>query len=1183
MVKLNLNKKRSFLRILLFLAIVVSGVIYVRFTWIRFENEQSKKLLQIARSIEAILPKDGLKMLEAKPSDIDKPAYQDLKNKLKAVIRVNPAARFAYIFIEQEGKIYLLADSEPVESKDYSPPGQEYTEAKAQDRQPFIDGKDLVTAPLSDRWGTWVSVYIPIKDALTGKTIAVFGMDFSAKEWNNFVLFEVIESSALIVLLLVAFFFLIYIKSKNELLSNEISIRKRAQEAFLESEEKYRPMFFNSPQPMWIFDLETLSFLEVNQAAIACYGYSREEFLMMTLKDIRPPEDIPALLKAIEQTVHAYNQAGEWRHLRKNGELMYVEVSSHAMVFNGRSARHILVNDVTKRKIAEQEIHDLNVNLEHKIAVRTAQLAEINARLEEENTARLKISVALQESLERLNNIADNVPGFVYEYRRNPDGSSCFPFASKGIHDIFRLSPEEVVHDASPLFARLHPEDIQGMLASINISGRELTPFQHEFRLRFDDGTIEWLMGNAMPRLEADGSVLWHGFIANISDRKVREQALIMSEKRFSLFMDYLPVLVFIKDSESKLVYANTAMNEALGASKWLGQSASEIFGIEEAARIIEGDRKTLETGYQKIEELFVNLDGTEHRYETQKFAIQIAGRDPMIGGIAIDISERKQAEALLQSKMALLEAEKNATIDGVLVIDENNIRLLINQQMIDIFRIPFAVLEDENDAQLLEYVVGLVRYPDAFLEKVMHLYNHRGETSQDEIELKNGTFLDRYSAPVIGQGDKYYGRIWTFRDVTERKRAEAEIIKARDAANRANLAKSQFLSRMSHELRTPLNSILGFAQLMGMGELKPTDKKRINNIQSSGKLLLSLINEVLELAGIESGKLFLTKEVVSISDILHEISDVVQVLADHRNVRIVLDDVAADHLFVVADKLRLTQVLLNLTNNAIKYNREGGLVTMKTALQPTDAEGIARVRISILDTGNGIKPEDIPKLFQAFERIGAEKTKTEGTGLGLIVVKELVKAMNGDVGVESKVGVGSTFWIELPFTENMENTVLQSIEKATTVAAMALSIADPDVPKEMELPAFGINQAKTGTVLYIEDNVTNTELVEEILLNYRPGIHLVCHTNGAQAVSLAIEHVPDLILLDLDLPDIMGLEVIKLLQAVEKTREIPVVIVSADAMPYQIEKMRKAGSKDYLVKPLDIIAFLEVVDKWVG
>ncbi|MCX6269095.1 MAG: ATP-binding protein [Bacteroidetes bacterium] len=255
-----------------------------------------------------------------------------------------------------------------------------------------------------------------------------------------------------------------------------------------------------------------------------------------------------------------------------------------------------------------------------------------------------------------------------------------------------------------------------------------------------------------------------------------------------------------------------------------------------------------------------------------------------------------------------------------------------------------------------------------------------------------------------------------------------------------------------------------------------------------------------------------------------------------------------------------MRQVLLNLINNAVKYNREGGSVVIKTELQQAIAP--AFVRISVSDTGCGINPELIKKLFMPFERIGAEKTVIEGTGLGLMVVKKLVDAMDGHVGVESVPGEGSTFWIELPHINDQEAESGRAEYQAATQSMMS---------------------EKTGTILYIEDNASNTELVEQILLDHRPSIHFMTSAKGAQAVPLAIKHTPALILLDLDLPDMQGFEVMRLLQADEKTMTIPVVIVSADAMAHQIDKLMNAGANDYLTKPLDIRAFLQVVDEWMG
>lgn len=384
------------------------------------------------------------------------------------------------------------------------------------------------------------------------------------------------------------------------------------------------------------------------------------------------------------------------------------------------------------------------------------------------------------------------------------------------------------------------------------------------------------------------------------------------------------------------------------------------------------------------------------------------------------------------------------------------------------------------------------------------------------------------------------------------------ELSVAREEAERANLAKSEFLSRMSHELRTPLNSILGFAQLMNMGELIPTHKKSVAHIIKSGKHLLNLINEVLNLSKIEAGKVSLSLEPVRLHEIILETFDMVGPLAAERNLTIKVSDFSENELFANADKQSLKQVLLNLMSNAVKYNRDSGSVIVDCKSLKTENEKNPTVRISITDTGSGIDPKSIKQLFIPFERINAANTEIEGTGLGLSIAKKLIEAMNGKIGVESKIGTGSTFWIELPKAEGQTEYMKR---KSSFV----------------EYENIGVQ--KKGTLLYIEDNQPNIDLVEQILQTYHPEIILKTEKYGKTAVDQAIEVKPDLILLDLNLPDLHGSEILKLLQDNPETGSIPVVVLSADAMPKQIERLLKIGAKGYLTKPLDVVQFLEVID----
>ncbi|MBC8320880.1 MAG: PAS domain S-box protein [Bacteroidetes bacterium] len=395
--------------------------------------------------------------------------------------------------------------------------------------------------------------------------------------------------------------------------------------------------------------------------------------------------------------------------------------------------------------------------------------------------------------------------------------------------------------------------------------------------------------------------------------------------------------------------------------------------------------------------------------------------------------------------------------------------------------------------------------------------------------------------------------------------KARTLLSEAKFEAERANLAKSEFLSRMSHELRTPMNSILGFAQLMKMGELTPANKKGVNHILKNGEHLLDLINEVLDLSKIEAGKLSLSLEAVKINRVIQETMDIVGPLAKEGNVTLEFAESPYNELFVLADKQKLKQVLLNIADNAVKFNHEGGLVKIECSVGSGKTEAGARpktARISIIDTGPGILPTEITHLFDPFQRIGSEISEVEGTGLGLSISKKLIEIMHGTIGVESTPGTGSTFWIELQLTESQ--------------------FEHHDRKDDFDEPE-GEASVVSGTLLYIEDNISNIHVIESIIEAHRQSISLITEMYGKNTVKRATDNAPDLILLDLDLPDIKGSKVLKLLKSNKKTKEIPVVILSADATPKQIERLMKAGAADYITKPLDITEFLKIVDEVIG
>jgi signal transduction histidine kinase/CheY-like chemotaxis protein len=427
-----------------------------------------------------------------------------------------------------------------------------------------------------------------------------------------------------------------------------------------------------------------------------------------------------------------------------------------------------------------------------------------------------------------------------------------------------------------------------------------------------------------------------------------------------------------------------------------------------------------------------------------------------------------------------------------------------------------------------------------------------RGE-SVDAVEMfihpagmPEGKWVSVTARPLKEDDGGIGGGVVVIRDITAARRAGEALGLAKQEADRANQAKSEFLSRMSHELRTPLNSILGFAQLLELEELTRQQADNVEHILKGGHHLLDLINEVLDLARIEAGRLALSSEPVQVKDALREALDLVRPLAAQQNISLCPDLAVKCDRHVMADRQRLKQVLLNLLSNAIKFNRNGGSVALSCA-----ETSLNKLRIEITDSGCGISPEGLKRIFKPFERLGADLAEVSGTGLGLALSRRLVESMGGTIGVESAVGLGSKFFIDLELVEDPSSWIEENLD-----LALALGESRPE--------------SKQGTVLYIEDNLSNLRLMEQILERC-PGVRLLTAMQGHLGLDLAYTHNPDWILLDLHLPDLPGEEVLRRLLADPRTKHIPVTVVSADATPGQISRLIAGGANDYLTKPIDV------------
>jgi signal transduction histidine kinase/ActR/RegA family two-component response regulator len=419
---------------------------------------------------------------------------------------------------------------------------------------------------------------------------------------------------------------------------------------------------------------------------------------------------------------------------------------------------------------------------------------------------------------------------------------------------------------------------------------------------------------------------------------------------------------------------------------------------------------------------------------------------------------------------------------------------------------------------------------------------------------------------------DKVIGYLLIGTDNTARKQVEAEqavldqrlkesnieLESAKAIAEKANLAKSEFLSSMSHELRTPLNAVLGFAQLMASETPPPSpaQQQSIDQILQAGWYLLRLINEILDLAMIESGKVTMSREAMSLAAVLTDCQAMIEPQARKRGISMTFPKF--DNLFYVhADRTRVKQVMINLLANAIKYNRDGGAVIVQCAMS-----GENRVRVSVQDTGAGLAPDQVAQLFQPFNRIGQESSGEEGTGIGLVVTKQLVELMGGAIGVASNVGVGTVFWVELD---------------ATSAPELAFGNLGELVPEERS-PAPADRSLPQRTLLYVEDNPANLALVEQLIAR-RTDLKLLTAIDGHLGIELARAYQPDIILMDINLPGISGFGALEVLRRDPTTAHIPIMALSANAVPRDIQRGLEAGFFRYLTKPIKVREFMDALD----
>ena len=935
----------------------------------------------------------------------------------------------------------------------------------------------------------------------------------------------------------------------NNNLIREIEERKQIEDALMVKTQELENFFTVTLDLLCIAD-SSGKFIKVNKAWEHTLGYSVEELQRKSFRDFIHPDDVEASNLAIQQLSEqkpVFNFTNRYRN--REGNYRFIEWRSAPfgnMIYSA-------ARDVTEQKRAyEFEL----------------ELLQLSTQLTGIGVSEIEHSINL--ALSKIGSFLDVDRSYIFEMDfENDTMSNTYEWCKEGIssekENLQKIPNSQLPNWVEcitrnediliPSVADLPPDwqNIREMLEPQGIRSLVVIPILINNKPHGFLGLDVVTESRDFKTSEINTLKIWSSMIAGLINKQRNEKLLEQTRQNYETFFNTIDDFLFVLDKKGSIIHTNsTAWNR-------LGFSQEELIGrhiltLRPPERQTEAKIVLKEILNGKTEQCSIPLitkTGEQIPIETRVKPGFWDGQ-PILFAVSKDISQIKLSEQKFSTAF-----QSNSAMMAISYFDEGTY-VDVNNEFSEVLGYPREELIGKSNKLL-----GLFIDQDLHSELLDYVRNNI-PVRKFEIRMRTksgGIKTGLLSADSIFIGDKRCLLTVTM-DISERKKAEEEILKARMEAEQANMAKSEFLSRMSHELRTPMNSILGFSQLLQMSDLTPGQNKGVNHIMHSGKHLLDLINEVLDISRIESGRLSLSLEPVQLAGLIGDMTGTMAPLARDYRVKIIAENSPDDALFVRADRQRLKQVLLNLITNAVKYNKQDGTVTIKTKVLEQESSGLSYHRISVADTGTGIQPEDIGKLFKPFERIGAEKTAIEGSGLGLAVVKKLMDAMGGKVGVESTRGIGTTFWIDLPTAESQFDKLDKSgILKEPLMATEKMS----------------------GKVLYIEDNLSNIELVDQILSSQRPDIRLLFDTHGNNALPLAIEHRPNLILLDLNLPDIHGNEVFAMLQENELTKDIPVVVISADAMPHQLEKLLLAGVKDYLTKPLDIKVFLKIVDEFLG
>ncbi len=928
-------------------------------------------------------------------------------------------------------------------------------------------------------------------------------------------------------------------KSKEEVLIELNKLQKKlndiesgntkntSSEKLLENEVYYRYLFENNPQPMWIYDLESLRFLEINNAAIHHYGYSREEFLGMTIKDIRPEEDLEALQKDIALTNQPYNLAGEWRHLKKNGEIIFVEIISHTLTFNNREARHVMVNDITVRKKAEE--------------------------IQQESYALIKIAGEKAK-----------LGGWIV----NLDENRCYWSNEVAAIHQMPIGYSPLLEEGIGFYAPEWHDKITEVFTNCAQNG---IPYDEEMQILTSKGKRVWVRTIGEATKDSSGKIVKvQGAFQDISERKSVEESLRASEENLSITLNSIGDGVIATDLNGFVVKMNPVAEKLCGWSlnNAVGKPLTEVFNIvnvDTRETVINPVKKVLENGVivgLANHTVLIAKNGME--YQISDSAAPIKNKEGKISGVVLvfsDVTEKYLTEQSLKENeeqlRKLSRAVEQSPTSIILTDTQGNIEYA-NPKTLKVTGYELSELIGKNPKIFSSGEKPKEEY------KILWKNITSGKEWKGEFhnKKKNGELYWEQASisPILNKEGKITHYLAVKEDITERKQIMEDLIIAKEHAEQSNKLKSAFLANVSHEIRTPMNGILGFSELLKQPDLSNEKQQNfINVIQKSGARLLNIINDIVDISKIEAGLMKVDIKASNIKEQIEYMYTFFKPEVENKGLQLLVNNSSLEEdLIIETDVEKIYAIFANLIKNALKFTNKGLIVF------GYEKKG-KYLEFYVKDTGIGIPKDKREEIFERFIQVDiSDKMAFQGAGLGLSITKAFVELLGGKIWVESEVenlAIGksgcTTFYFTIPY-----NTSL---------------IIDTNTQNEMLSGKTG-KQSGNLKILIAEDDEASAIYLSILVEDYSSEILIA--QNGMEAVEIYKNNPDiDLILMDMQMPYVSGYEATR--QIRELNKNVIIIAQTAFALSYDRQKVMEAGCNDYISKPILMNDLTTLISKY--